>query len=403
MIKIYKLSFLLSLILISCTDSNIIGLEVQPEDEDILFNNIIIQNIDFSNISEDSVRTDETTRLLLGEMNDDLFGYSSASFTTQFYLQDENIDLGTNPEVISVNLTYNYSDYYGDLTNFSLVQVYENQESLDKQQEYYSNEGSLISKDSLVHINSYETSLDLDNPLFTLDLEKEFGKKILDLGNSQLQNNEIFQQYFKGISVLAYADNTILMLNPEGTNSKFRIYYKNDENQNDTLLLEFLLGNDAARVNVFNEKSNPVIINNTNNIYIQSMSGYKSKIIINNLDSIKDILANKTINKATINFGLSSESVNSFYDAHEKLFLRRVDKSGNLVDLADYTLEGESFFKGNLDESSYQFNITRYIHSLLTNNMYTNELHLLDKDANIKANRTVLEKNISLIIYYSQL
>ena len=36
------------------------------------------------------------------------------------------------------------------------------------------------------------------------------------------------------------------------------------------------------------------------------MSGYKSKIIINNLDSIKDILANKTINKATINFTTKS-------------------------------------------------------------------------------------------------
>ena len=76
MIKIYKLSFLLSLILISCTDSNIIGLEVQPEDEDILFNNIIIQNIDFSNISEDSVRTDETM-IIIREMNDDIFGHSS--------------------------------------------------------------------------------------------------------------------------------------------------------------------------------------------------------------------------------------------------------------------------------------------------------------------------------------
>ena len=133
------------------------------------------------------------------------------------------------------------------------------------------------------------------------------------------------------------------------------------------------------------------------------MSGYKSKIIINNLDSIKAVLANKTINKATINFGLSSESVNSFYDAHKKLFLRRVDESGNLVDLIDYTLEGENFFKGNLDGSNYQFVITRYLHSLLTNNSYTNELYLLDKDANINANRTIIEKDITLTIYYSQL
>ena len=53
--------------------------------------------------------------------------------------------------------------------------------------------------------------------------------------------------------------------------------------------------------------------------------------------------------------------VRSFYDAHEKLFLRLDDEDRNIF-LTDYIIEGESYFGGNLDESSYQFNITRYLY-----------------------------------------
>ena len=104
----------------------------------------------------------------------------------------------------------------------------------------------------------------------------------MDLGDDLLKDNEAFLQEFKGISVLASATNTFLYLNPDGSNSFMKIYYHNDESGSDTLSLDFELGGDAARINLFNEKNDNSIIEDDSRIDIQSMAGYKVKIFINN-------------------------------------------------------------------------------------------------------------------------
>ena len=93
----------------------------------------------------------------------------------------------------------------------------------------------------------------------------------------------------------------------------------------------------------------------------------------------------------------------SEYAAHNKLFLVRVDQEGKNVFLTDYTIEGETHFGGRLEDDKYEFNITRYFYQLLNNASYTNELYLLPAGAAVNANRTILDKDITLTIHYSQL
>ena len=132
------------------------------------------------------------------------------------------------------------------------------------------------------------------------------------------------------------------------------------------------------------------------------MAGYKSKVSITNKDSIKSLLEGKAINKVTMSFDVEAGSETE-YAAHDKLFLVRVDQEGNNIFLTDFTVEGETHFGGSLEDDKYEFNITRYFYQLLNNDSYTNDLYLLPAGAAVNANRTILNKNIKLQIYYSEL
>ena len=90
--------------------------------------------------SVDSLRSDEPSSLLLGSIDDPIFGENISSFLTQISLSQSNIDLGSNPIVDSVVLSYSYSGYYGDLTSLNNIQVNYSDEKIYKDSIYYSNQ-----------------------------------------------------------------------------------------------------------------------------------------------------------------------------------------------------------------------------------------------------------------------
>ena len=413
MYKTSLLSLIIGLIVVSCTDPNTIGLEVQPTSDNI----IISDTSSFSwqnsqTASEDSLRTDEALNLVLGEISDPVFGFNQASFYTQILLSQNNNSLGENPIIDSVILSYTYSGYYGDLEDFIDLEVSRIDETIYKDSIYYSN--SIIQSGIGVHgfVESFALSDDGQNPYLKIKLDDDFGQQILDLGDENLKDNETFLQEFQGIAILAYSTNTMLYLNPEGSNSYLKVYYHNDTNQdgfpdnNDTLSLDFGLGGDAARISLFNIKSENLehnnIINNQSKIYIQSMAGYKSKISITNKESLKNILEGRAINKVTMSFDIEAGTQDE-YPAHDKLFLVRINQEGDEIFLNDFLVEGETYFGGRLENGKYEFNITSYFCQLLNNSLYTNDLRLLPAGAAVNANRTILNKNIKLQIYYSEL
>ena len=399
--KIFSLSLIVGLIAVSCTDPNTIGLEVQPTSDNILISSANFEGLTSATESEDSLRTDEAKNLILGEIDEPVFGNSLAAFYTQILLTENNTDLGTNPEADSVVLSYTYSGSYGDdLPDFTSLDVLVLQDDIYKDSVYYSTSYPIPTPGGMSYIESFLVSNDTEKPLLKVKLNNDFGDLILDLENEGLKDNEVFLENFKGISVVASAQNTMLYLNPDGSNSYFKIYYHNDESGSDTLSLDFELGGDAARINLFNEKNNNTIIEDDSNLHLQSMSGYKGKITLGDLDVIKSTLEGKVINKVTIDFESGSQSE---YEAHEKLVLVRVNNEGNNVFLTDFTVEGETHFGGKLEGDIYSFNITRYFYQLLNNSSYTNDLYLMPSGAAINANRTILSKDIKLTIHYSEL
>ena len=403
--RIISLSLIIGLIAVSCTDPNTIGLEVQPTSDNI----IISDTSSFSwqttqTESEDSLRTDEALNLILGNISDDpTFIYNYAGFYTQILLTENNTDLGSNAVVDSVVMSYTYSGYYGVLEGFDNIWMMNLEGAIYKDSTYYSNTEIINTDIPYNYVESFTLNTESEeSPVLKMILQNNLGQRILDLGNEVLKDNETFLENFHGLQIDASATNTILYLNPTGSNSFLKIYYHNDESGSDTLSLDFELGGDAARINLFNPKPLANLNQEEDKVYIQSMAGYKAKITINNTDSIKSMLEGKSINKVTMSFDVN-EGSQAEYVAHDKLFLVRVNEDGNNVFLTDYTIEGETHFGGRLEDDKYEFNITRYFYQLLNNEIYTNNLYLLPAGAAVNANRTILNKDIKLTIHYSEL
>ena len=411
MTKFYHYLFIFAIfVLNSCDEPGVVGLEVQPSSDKIeIFSNNFSQADSLpafviSTESVDSLRTDETSSLLLGHIyTDPYFGDNVGAFVTQIALTESNIDLGDNPVVDSVVMSYSYSGYYGDLSTITGIAVNYSDLYIYKDSIYYSNHqfsGSPAgSEDLLLEFTiSSDTST---SPTLKMILDNSIGQQILDLGNSILIDNETFQENFGLLWFNEYSPtpNSIIYLNPSGSNSNFTVYYHNSTS--DTLSLSFILDGDAARINLFNEKSLSNLTIDPNLSYIQSMAGYKANIALENINFIKDNLEGKAINKVTLSFNVNDDSS---YPPHENLSLVRVDSAGNNVFLADLSVEGATHFGGEYSDGKYEFNITRYFKNLLNNDSYTNQLYLLASGGAVNANRTIIDNSsIKISILYSDL
>jgi hypothetical protein len=413
MTKFYHYLFILAIfVLNSCDEPGVVGLEVQPSSDKIeIFSNNFSQTdslpaLTISTESVDSLRTDETSSLLLGKISqpyDPYFGDNIGAFITQMGLTESNIDLGNNPIVDSVIFSYSYSGYYGDLSSPINIAVNYVDLNIYNDSVYYSNyqfsNSSNISEDLILDFTiSSDTST---SPTLKMILDNSIGQQILDLGNSSLIDNETFQENFGCFFLNEYSliGNTIIYLNPSGSNSNFTVYYHNSTS--DTLSLSFILDGDAARINLFNEKPLSNLTIDPNLSYIQSMAGYKANIALENINSIKEDLEGKAINKVTLSFNVNDDSS---YPPHENLSLVRVDSAGNNVFLADLSIEGVTHFGGEYSNGKYEFNITRYFNNLLNNDSYTNQLYLLASGGAVNANRTIIDNSsIKISILYSAL
>ena len=403
-----------SFILFSCKDPSEIGLDIHPESDRILIkNNSDFFNFSINTLSEDSLRTDEPVRLLLGNLTSDpVFPKSNAHFITNLLLPSNNISFGdiTNIIVDSVILQYVIDDYYGnEIQTFPNLYVSKLTDPIYKDSSYYSNYPVVYSQSELVSVNNTVVQDSNSVSIIKISIDNYIGQEIIDGGNA-LSSNEDFLQYFYGLKVTTVNpsdlnlanDNTILYLNADNQKSKFSIYYRDISVNDSVMSFDLLLGGDAARVNLFNQKNIQQLNASTDSCYVQSMSSYMTSIQFNNLGSIKDTLKNKVINKVNLKFSCNEDLQ---FGAHEKLFLVRKNSMGVNVFLSDFVIEGESHFGGQNQSNNFTFNITRYFSDLVNGTSgFTEELLLLPSGAVINANRTIIPKSSFLVeVIYSEL
>jgi hypothetical protein len=389
--------------ILACNDPNVVGINL-PDSAKFTINNDSIENFVLTTVAEDSLRSDESINLLLGQITEDpIFGENTGAFCQQMLLPANNIEEISNIVVDSVFITYTYSDFYGDLNeNEDLeISVYELEESIYKDSIYYSDYTPIYNSTNLA-VNKFIIEGDSNSsPYLKIQLSNSFGEQIINAtGTDDMIDDEAFLEFFKGFYVEATASNTIMYLNPIADKSRFSIFYH--EIGVDTMLsFDCDFGGDAARINLFNEKTAIDTALNPDYRYIQSMGGHKIEFIFTDLPSIQQRIEGKAINRVTVNLKTIE---NNNYASHEKLFLVREKNDGKIVFLTDFTIEGESHFGGELKDGIYSFNITRYFVQLLNNPEYTDKLYILSSGAAANANRTILDySKININIIFTEI
>lgn len=386
----------------SCTDPDLIGLEIQPEGDKITLSSFS-QNPSFtlSSMRGDSVRSDENLLSLFGYYQSAPFGSAKSEFSTQILLPENNVSFGTNPVLDSAVLSLVYSGYYGDTTialNLSIEQLTDEIAFTDT---FFSTqviassdfspaiEASFFPKPSTLIVSDTDT---VGVPRLDVRVD-QLGQFILAADADDLVNNESFLSYLKGIRVsLSEAQSesaSICYFNLRDTKTKVTVYY------NDTSSYNLTIGSSAARVNHFEVDNNEPF----DFLGVQSMGGPVIKILFNDLSALKDSFQNKVINKALIKFDVVGGYQDNF-GPHNSLSLIRKDSNQTFLFIPDF-FEGATHYGGGLENDSYEFNISKYLQRLVDEEYSDSALYILPVGNSVSANRTLIEQEVTLTVTYT--
>lgn len=414
-----------------------IGESIQP-DQDLL-NLRYTDSISISaySIREDSVRTDEPERVLLGSMKDPVFGTTQAGFYTQFRLSSNNHSFGENPQLDSLVLQLSYNGYYGDTTQLQTVRVYELSEQLQYDSAYYSTRRLQTSATDLAN---YSFNIRPNSPFVfdgdTLspavrirlsDVSPDLGNKLLNASEENLASDTAFKMFFNGLYLIAdpiASGGALAMFNLPVNMSRMTIYYSN--NEQDSLRYEYFITTAEARFNTFDHfdyaDADPQFVSQVisgdtllgeQQLYLQGTGGVKTRIKFPDLNFLEQESGAKVvINEAKLVItGLNYDTTTYF--APVKLALVRVNDDETYSILADQ-LDGDAYFGGDYVAGSngYQFRLTRYVQEMVKGGeSFENDgLQLSVQGASARPNRMVIggiqpaseeQTPIKLIIHYT--
>ncbi len=414
--KFFLILSVISIICFSCNKSSLIGLDVQPEND--LINALYQDTLTLvtQTIKEDSLRTDANaifTIGLIGKYIDPLFGEATSSIYTQLLMGSNAPSFGQNPLCDSVVLSLAYLDSYGKkIRQKQTINVYQLTEDLDVTKSYFSHEDKLNNGIDLA--NSYvflprpkDSIMVLGNkvaPGLRIPLQTNFGQAILDKQNaSELATNANFIAWIKGLFIttkntpgLVAPNGNILMFN--FAYSVLNIYYRNDND--DSLRYDIYMdgarymrfAHDYTTANLDVQKqvasTNPSLQNDV--VYVQSMSGLKTRIKIPNLVTWgkKDLVA---INRAELVVKCISSRKDTFAIV-PALNLFAIRDDGVSPEILDDALEGSAYFGGTLDttDNCYHFNITRHIQQIISERKKNNGFFITSASGASSATRVAI-------------
>ena len=399
-IKNFFLFWLFVISMISCTDPQVIGLEIQPEGEKITIFSTS-DNAPFTSATKkvDSVRSSQTAYALLGHYDSDDLLDAKASFSTHLRLSDNAVDFGINPVLDSAIITLAYAGFYGDTSIEMNIQVEQLSDEIFDTTMYFSDDvfSTVQFSNPLQH-----TFLPRPNTIRFRDADtvglkslsfnaNQIGQAIIDINSENLVDNDVFVPFFKGLQFSvsnSQPSSSILYFNLIDGGSKLTIYY------NDSLSYDLLFSAAAARVNHF-EMQADLDLNNI--LAVQSMAGLEVHLEFNNLQYLKETLSEKVINQAIIS--LTEQNISDL--PHSRLSLVRMDTNETRYFLED-VLEGQSHFGGELNDNIYNFNITKFLQKLVHNNYESNTLIIVPTGESVNANRTKIYQNLELSIIYTE-
>ncbi|MFH1297199.1 MAG: DUF4270 domain-containing protein [Bacteroidota bacterium] len=387
---------LIVFIVVSCKkDPYELGLDLLPPSDTLyvdLFDTVTIQAY---SVLDDSIRTDEMSMLVLGSIMDPVFGKTTASFYSQFFLSSEQIDFGINPKLDSLVLILYYKTSYGDTNTLQQVRVFEMSHDLILDSSYYSNQSVGTYGLELANLTymprPHDSVIIWGEPVaphLRINLSNQtnyLGNKILFAPDNILSSNTEFIRFMKGLYVEATpVSSRGALVNFESSDglSKLILYFHN-EDKGDSLHFDMPIYPPAARFNTFDhhgyldaspEFKQQVLFHDTalgkNRLYLQTLGGVKIKIRLPFIRSLNE-LGPIAINSAVLTF--KNPDADTTLQPPTQLAMYKVDTAGKLGVIID-ELDGIDYFGGtyNKKDRAYWFRLTRHIQRLLISDTLKN-------------------------------
>jgi hypothetical protein len=424
------------LILSACDEPGDVGMELLPSGDLISVGNRIQKDIRAYTFIDDSVRTDEPNRSLLGSFKDPVFGTTTIDLAFQLRLASyPNFKPGAVAD--SIKFFFYYYTVYGDTSTVQKLKFYELTEYIDPDARFY-DDHDLSQYASSVPLAEFDFKprVTLDSvykdtlyQLAVVTLDQSLAQKLISADSLDMINNEAFLNYFKGLYIrpeIVDQGGAIVTLDMIPTSnfsgSALVLYYSNPDDTVSSTNAYFIT-NFSSRVHSFkHDYSQTAFYQNLNMettldslIYIQSTGGLQSKIYIPGLENWRDS-SNIAIHKAELVFHADTTASNfRKYPLPSQLLLTYINKNGLETlpqDHAFYPLYYGGYLRADY---TYRFNITQHLQSILTKEKdketYINDnngFYLTPYNKNDEMRRAVLKgstskQGITFTITYSKL
>lgn len=400
-------------------ESDNIGLNIQPPSD--LLNALFTDTssiIAFS-VFEDTLRTDELSQNVLGFINDNVMGNTQAGFGFQIIPSSRNVKFGDNPVLDSAFLIIGYRAYYGD-TNLTVdLRLYELDQDIYVDTNYYAFSNLNYHSKNLIEGNTWfkhrpGTTNIVNNvatlPNIKIPINKNWvTNRILSKSDqAELTDNVSFVNYMKGLyltAVTADRRGNMVSLDLKSTVSGLVLYYHNDAA--DSLKYTFVVNDKCARISTFNhfEFANSSAhfknqlfqkdtLSGNDKVYLKPLCGTNVRI---KFPYLKNTFANKrvVINKAELVLTAYNENYGLYY-VPSKLLLSKNKSDGGYTFLPDDAVYmGEAYFGGDFNKTTneYRFRITKYVQNLLSSTEPDYGLTLFVSGRAVRANSVIINGN----------
>lgn len=380
----------IALLCFSCKEEeDIVGISLQTNSDTVYVDTLT--DIFMYSVIEDSLPCRQVSHILLGEVDDPMFGNVKSDIFAQFRLSANAIDFGEGAVLDSVVLALPYAGFFGDTLQSVQLGVYELSEKLYKDTTYYTNQTldyyptNLVAggnsflfypRSSVVlegESGAAQLRIPLNNDFFTTRfLEKS--------GSSELATNLQFLEYFKGIVVKSEGksgNGCLAYFNLLSTDASITLYFHN--NDNDSLSFR-LISNDSTNFFAHIEhqyiSALPALQAQLKqkdysgcgeSVFLQAGCGVKARVQFPCLDRYEG----KKIAIHKAEFILSRAETDAYkpYFAPSSLTMYYKKDSNLAVSyyMPDYLKFGSSYFGGAVDTAdySYRFLLTNYVQQVL--------------------------------------
>ncbi len=314
--RIVSFSALCLLVILSCSKPVTLGSEFL-DDQKALLNYVDSFALSFYTEVTDSVivHSDNTSRqlttYLCGEIQEPVFGTCTASIYAQPFLPSvATALLESTLDSVILQLRYDTLGLYGTIDDPVTLEVYRMIEQPDFDEDYYSNRTFMTETDPLGSITftprPYD-SIDVITPDDTMTIAPALRipldvmkmSEITMQDTATVSNQDSFLHYFNGLYIkMSGANNTMLGFKLVDAVSGLYYYYDKGTAENQELRFVFMTGS-VKTVHMEHNYTGSMVESalgpdeDSDYFYIQGMSGVRTKMELNGLDTLGQAIINQ--------------------------------------------------------------------------------------------------------------